>query len=311
MDLKRLEQFVAVADHGSLGKAARALKTTQPSLTRGIRALEIEIAAPLFQRTARGVLLTSAGQRFLPRARSILSEAERALEELSSGIAPKSSQVRLGVSPNFLLNIVPSAIEILLTSHPDINLQVTTGTREVLTEALRGRQIDLMLCMIPHHVHASRGELSELNLETLGTETLHPVCRAGHKVTASPATLDSLTAWRWAVPYHMSLIYLFESAFFRNGLMAPVQTINCGSITLIKSLVLRSDLLGMLPFAAVKDDAAAGRLEVITVADLKLEYAIGLIARSGMSARPPAVAGVASALRRATEVSALGQHSAG
>lgn len=78
MSLAQLEYFVAVAEAGSIGRAAQRLCISQPPLTRQIHALEAELGAQLFARRARGVELLEAGQRLLPRAREVLRAAEAA-----------------------------------------------------------------------------------------------------------------------------------------------------------------------------------------------------------------------------------------
>lgn len=84
MSFEQLESFVAVAEEGSVVRAARRLHLTQPPLSRRIQTLEDELGAALFTRRARGMKLTEQGERLLPHARRILSavaEASRALRD--------------------------------------------------------------------------------------------------------------------------------------------------------------------------------------------------------------------------------------
>ena len=82
MKLNQLRNVGAIAEHGSLRGAARALGLAQPALTRSVQELEHELGTPLFERRKRGMTLTRAGEAFVRRANAILSDVRRAREEV-------------------------------------------------------------------------------------------------------------------------------------------------------------------------------------------------------------------------------------
>ena len=72
--LRQIEYFVAVADHGAFGTAAKALAVGQPSLSKQLATMEDALGAVLIERTSRRVTLTPVGRKLLQRGRTILRE---------------------------------------------------------------------------------------------------------------------------------------------------------------------------------------------------------------------------------------------
>lgn len=82
VSLSQIQYFVAVAEEGHLGRAARGLRIAQPAVTRQIRRLEDELGTPLFVRTPRGMKLSTPGELFLRHARAILVAVSTAETEV-------------------------------------------------------------------------------------------------------------------------------------------------------------------------------------------------------------------------------------
>ena len=97
MSLSQIRYFVAVAEEGNVGRAARRLHVAQPPLSRQIRALEHEIGARLFERTPRGMTVLPTGRVFLDHARSILAAVDRAVVATRAEMEPPATA---GLPPN-------------------------------------------------------------------------------------------------------------------------------------------------------------------------------------------------------------------
>lgn len=110
MRLRQLEYFVAVADHGSIRRAADALFLTQPSLSVQLAALEREVGGLLLNRQARGVTLTPAGRVFLREARTTLAAAERAKRFAGLALGGEQGDVRFATVLSIAAGLVPDAL---------------------------------------------------------------------------------------------------------------------------------------------------------------------------------------------------------
>ena len=104
MDIKSLKNFIAIAENGSISKAAEQLHISQPPLTKQMQALEDELGAILFNRSSKGILLTKKGELLYERALQLLSLNDTIVNEIKSNT---EEVIRLG--------IISSAMQYTLT----------------------------------------------------------------------------------------------------------------------------------------------------------------------------------------------------
>ncbi|PZP64557.1 MAG: hypothetical protein DI604_26710, partial [Delftia acidovorans] len=143
--LHHLRNFVAVARARSLRSAARSLGLTQPALTRSVRELEAELGVALFQRHARGVSLTVAGERFLLRAQAALEELRRGSEEAAQARGEMQGHVAVALSSAPVLSLLARAYAQFRRDWPDVHLRFVEGLFPAVEPALRDGRLDFYL----------------------------------------------------------------------------------------------------------------------------------------------------------------------
>src|SRR6266851_8204579 len=115
LDVTRLRVLVAVARHGSVTAAARALNYTQPSVSHHLSRLEAETGALLTQRAGRGVRLTDAGRLLAERAEEILGRLDAAENELAAHVGLRAGRIRLAAFGSALGTLAAAASSALRT----------------------------------------------------------------------------------------------------------------------------------------------------------------------------------------------------
>ena len=144
MELRHLRYFIAVAEEGNVTAAAeKRLHTAQPSLSRQLRDLEIEVGAPLFTRGARGVDLTDAGRAFLVHARLAVSEAAAAVQAARRAARPAKPAFSVGFLTGSEVDWLPRVTRVLRTELPNIEFKVTSLYSPDLAQALQIGEVDL------------------------------------------------------------------------------------------------------------------------------------------------------------------------
>src|SRR5882757_1662079 len=166
MELRHLRYFVAVAEAGSLTLAAEErLHTAQPSLSRQIRDLELEVGTPLMVRRARGIELTAAGRAFLDHARLALSQVEAAGEAARRAAHPAKTSFMVGFLTGFELAWLPEAVRILRDELPNIDVIISSQTSPQLAADLLRGKIDVAFLR-------AEAEMPDLAFKVLTTEPL-------------------------------------------------------------------------------------------------------------------------------------------
>ncbi|WP_037359693.1 LysR family transcriptional regulator [Amycolatopsis orientalis] len=143
MEARHLRYALALAEHQHFGRAAASLGIAQPPLSTQIAALEREVGERLFDRTARGVLPTAAGDAFLARARSALAEMSLALIDAGRAARGETGRLRLGFIGSALLDPLPGVIGRFRRTHPDVRMTLQELDSSAGSAALLAGELDV------------------------------------------------------------------------------------------------------------------------------------------------------------------------
>jgi len=135
--------LVAVARHGSVTAAARALNYAQPSVSHHLARLEAETGTKLVQRAGRGIRLTDAGRLLAERAVEVIGRLDAAENELAVFSGLRAGRLRLAAFPSALGTIVPAAAAILHERHPSVDLRLTEAEPPEALRMLRAGYVDV------------------------------------------------------------------------------------------------------------------------------------------------------------------------
>ena len=282
MEIQQLKHLLAAVQHGNLVKAAEASNITQSGLSRSITSLEQRLGVPLLNRTAKGVSPTIFGLSILRRAELILHEVERSIEEIRAIEEGRIGELRLGITQNYALYLIPTLLSDFQREHPDVRMRVLTGGFLELVEMVSSNALDIAFGLI-----GPIEESGDLIIEPLRDHYSRVIASAQHPLaTATEVTPHDLAAARWASLAGEGFQRNFVNFFEMRGFRLPAQTLMTDSIDLIRRFVLSANVLTVLPADVVKEEIADGRM-VILPCDTPAEITqLGLIFRAGSLVTP-------------------------
>ena len=179
MELRHLRYFVAVAEEHSLTTAAeQRLHTAQPSLSRQMRDLELEVGVPLMIRHARGIELTPSGRAFLERARFALSAIDAAVEAARRAEHRAKPCFNIGFLTGYEMRWMPATLQILHDELPNIDVMVSSRISPELADGLRRGNLDIA-------IFRRERNAPDLEFRLLVKEPLVAILPSDHRLAAN------------------------------------------------------------------------------------------------------------------------------
>lgn len=147
MDIRHLRTLVAAVDRGSFAAAGEAMSISHSAVSLQIKALEEELGVALFDRSKRPPAPTVRGRALADHARKTIElfDAARAVAtgELVAG------KLTVGAVPTTLSSILPPALNVLRSEHPELKIEVRSGSSAALASQLQRGELDIAVCTWP------------------------------------------------------------------------------------------------------------------------------------------------------------------
>lgn len=261
LKLRQLATLVAVAQAGSLRRAAAALRVSQPALSKALRELEAVFGRRLFVREARGLRATPHGAAVVDYARRLLRDVDALSATLEAVDSGAGGRLRIGVIPFLPLDWLQEVLDNLLQGQPQIAPQVMEGGTDLLVEWLRRRDLD---CMIGRMTPALSG--GDLETRRIFDQTLRVVARSGHPLLRrrGKLALEDLVGWDWILPARSTPTrQAVDRVFVEAGLPVPRARLESYSLQIFQRFLPAGDALAAIPEDTAQRWVRQGELKML------------------------------------------------
>ena len=261
--LRDLHIVLAVAEWGSMSKAAEHLAISHPVVSKTISDLEHAVGVRLFDRNSQGVELTTYGRALLKCGVTVFDEMRQGLKQIEYLSDPNSGDLAIGCSDITMASLLPAIAERFSIQHPRIRLHVIHADTAMLQfHALRERNVELLIGRMPR-VSVD----DDLVVETLFEEPFVAACgirSRWHAVGISywPTLPMRLGFYRRTTVCPGSLIL---EIFHAHEMQAPRPSIVTLSGHLTATLIGTGQFVGLLPRSVAQFSASRAGLRILTM----------------------------------------------
>jgi DNA-binding transcriptional LysR family regulator len=179
-DLPDLRLVAAIADSGSLTRAAEAVHLAPSSASHRLTQLEAALGVPLFARHARGLTPTPAGESLLRHARQVFAQLEQMHADLAPYASGLNSQVTVFANTNAINCFLPEDLGVFLREHPRVRISLEEQPSPAIIQAVAGGQVEI-------GVVADEGSLAGLETRPYRRDRLVLIVPPGHPLAGQPA----------------------------------------------------------------------------------------------------------------------------
>ncbi|MBY6203125.1 LysR family transcriptional regulator [Maritalea mobilis] len=253
----QLQALIAVVETQNVTLAARALGLAQPTVHRAITQFEQEAGRSLFERTSFGMVATRVCRDLAQAARLAFSEFDQVEADLADFDGREVGRIVVGALPLSRSVVLPEAVASFRAARPKSKVTILDGPYNEMLSSLRRGEIDFV-------IGAMRDPLpiEDVVQEPLFVDHLCVLARPDHELAKQrDVPLAELVQHPWAVPRPGTPSReQFDAMFEAMGMALPESIVECGSILLMRELLLKSDLLGCISGQQAKAELRNGLL---------------------------------------------------
>jgi LysR family transcriptional regulator of gallate degradation len=299
MDIRQLQNFLAVADAGSVVDAARRVGRSQPALSLSIQRLEKAVGTPLFERSTEGMVPNAFGRALLKRARVITAQIGRAEHDIQDLLTLQSGRIVVGATALVVHSVLPRAIIRLHETSPGVAVTILEGQHDRMMAWAKSGEVDFAAMAITPEV------LSDPDLEhivyfprrrvTLAASATNPIL---NRLNLSARDLLSC---QWLLPIRTDFFRAtVEAVFTRHGLPLPYSATEFASTSTAKRLVIEGPYVSFFSVMLIREELDRNVMKEIRVPEFswQIERPTGAIFRRD----PPLTPGARKLLEIAGQV---------
>jgi DNA-binding transcriptional LysR family regulator len=282
MDLRDIEYFAVVAEHGNVTRASEALGLTPTALSKSLRRLEKAVGAKIVKRTPKGVDLTAVGTALLASIRKIrlaVDDASREAADLGQG---RAGHLRIGTGPT-VCDELPRIFALLRKEAPNVTMDITVADNDVMIPSLRKGELDVIFNDFATHYEGTVREI-------LFHDEFVVCASARHRLAARKrVTLADLEQEQWALSVRNLLPQqILVGALQQGGLAPPQVALQTRSLSVRLRTWATTDLLGYMSRRVIRESAATLPIRELPVKELEWRRDIGVLYRKDAYLSPAA-----------------------
>ncbi|MGE0312869.1 MAG: LysR family transcriptional regulator [Lautropia sp.] len=269
-DLQRWRAFLAIAEIGSLTRAALYLDTNPTMLSRKLNALERECGTRLFNRTGRGVELSAVGARILSQVKALLASAEQLEGDIRGEAQDPTGHVSVGLLPSISVPLVVRLVSHLRSRLPGVHLKLLEGSSGQVEEWLVDGRVDIGI------LYRYGQSLPEFE-QALATVDSYLIGARGNRLArAGEVPFKALDGLPMILPGAPNGLRTALDAIARQERITIAPLVEADSLQIMKSVVMQAQMFTVFPMHIVWQEVADGRLEASRLVSPTLQRTISM-----------------------------------